>query len=230
MMVDPLEPWLKRYKMILLIIGCHRSGTSALAGLLNIYGASLGAGPMLSIEEENPQGYWEPERIVRLNNYLLGKLGHKIHYPEPLAGDWLNKDEVKDIERKLMEVLVEDFDLKKLSVIKDPRITILYPLWKRVLESLDVNYGLIKIYRNPKDIESSLIKWRGLTLPASEHMVNFYITQMEYISHSRECKVQHEDVIKNPTIIARQIEIDLNIHLDIKGNEDKARSFIRVTR
>ena len=58
----------------LLVLGMHRSGTSALARVLSLMGAALpknlmGPGP------GNETGHWEPAQIVQLHDHLLEELG-----------------------------------------------------------------------------------------------------------------------------------------------------------
>ena len=52
----------------------HRSGTSALSGILQLLGFDLGR-DLMGPNEFNPSGYWENQQVVRLNERVLSHLG-----------------------------------------------------------------------------------------------------------------------------------------------------------
>ena len=58
-----------------IVLGMHRSGTSALARVLNLCGAFLPANLRPPKQRNNPKGSWEPEEIVGLNERVLRHLG-----------------------------------------------------------------------------------------------------------------------------------------------------------
>ena len=59
-----------------LVLGMHRSGTSALARGLQMLGVYLGNN-FLSPQPDNPTGYWEDKNICELNERLLAVFGLK---------------------------------------------------------------------------------------------------------------------------------------------------------
>ena len=58
----------------ILIVGMHRSGTSATAGMLHHLGVQLGSN-LLPANEYNLTGYWEHVDIVAVHDELLQALG-----------------------------------------------------------------------------------------------------------------------------------------------------------
>ena len=58
----------------LFVLGMHRSGTSALTGLLHRLGVVLGE-HLLPASEDNPRGYWENADIVAVHERLMASLG-----------------------------------------------------------------------------------------------------------------------------------------------------------
>src|ERR1700683_5721745 len=59
-----------------LVLGMHRSGTSALARGLQMLGVYLG-NHFISPNPDNPTGYWEDRNIFGLNERLLAVFGLK---------------------------------------------------------------------------------------------------------------------------------------------------------
>ena len=57
----------------LLVLGMHRSGTSALTRVLSLLGADLPKTLMPSAPNNNETGFWESSRLYRLHNRLLNE-------------------------------------------------------------------------------------------------------------------------------------------------------------
>ena len=62
-------------KVALLVLGMHRSGTSALARVLSLAGAKLPQN-LVAAGEGNETGHWEPVRIALLNDEIMKSLDH----------------------------------------------------------------------------------------------------------------------------------------------------------
>jgi hypothetical protein len=61
-------------RAVILVLGMHRSGTSALTGTLAKLGASLPK-DLMPANESNPRGYWESLGLVKLHDELLASAG-----------------------------------------------------------------------------------------------------------------------------------------------------------
>ena len=73
----------------ILILGMHRSGTSALTRVLSLCGGTLPQriiGPNL----DNPTGYWEPPEIVDIHNEMLAAAGSSWDDPAEFSLSWLD--------------------------------------------------------------------------------------------------------------------------------------------
>jgi len=66
----------------ILVLGMHRSGTSAVTKLLGLAGGILPREPMPAAVD-NPRGYWDSFHICRFNNRLLESAG--THWNDPAA-------------------------------------------------------------------------------------------------------------------------------------------------
>ena len=63
----------------LLVIGMHRSGTSAATRVLGLLGARLPS-QLIPGDEFNEPGYWEPEGLVHLHDEMLESAGYRGEY------------------------------------------------------------------------------------------------------------------------------------------------------
>lgn len=59
-------------EMPVLVLGMHRSGTSALTRCINLLGVPLGvADDLMPTGEANPRGYWESASLTRVSGELV---------------------------------------------------------------------------------------------------------------------------------------------------------------
>ena len=147
----------------LLVLGVHRSGTSALAGLL----AHLGCGvPVKSspADENNEKGYFEPTRVWGLNDIILDTLGGRWDGWRPVDSATLDKTQFRDFRARARHILREEFRDDPLIVLKDPRICQLVPFWLEVLGFAGFTPRLILTHRNPVDVAASLNRRNGFDL------------------------------------------------------------------
>ena len=76
---------------LILVLGMHRSGTSALSGLLVKSGMD-GPIDMMPATENNPKGYYESAAVMKLNDQLLSKLGYQWSTPAPIQAEKWKKN------------------------------------------------------------------------------------------------------------------------------------------
>ena len=60
----------------ILVLGMHRSGTSALARILNLLGCELGPN-LLPAAADNEAGFWEHRDVVLLDDEVLARVGSR---------------------------------------------------------------------------------------------------------------------------------------------------------
>lgn len=139
----------------ILVVGPHRSGTSAVARVLNLLGVDLG-GEMLPPKFDNRHGYWEHQRIFQLHESLLSEAGSYWHDYLPMPAGWRERTGVEDLRQELRRFLDEEFGEVALWGVKDPRLCHLLPLWLDILEELSVEPLFVVVVRNPLEVVGSL--------------------------------------------------------------------------
>jgi hypothetical protein len=149
---------------MILVLGMHRSGTSALTRLLNLHGATL-PDALIGPAPENQTGHWEPEVLVALNDDILAAASRSWHDPRALPPSWFNSPEAAMFEAQLADALREEFGNAPLSVMKDPRLCLLLPLWLRVLEALNITPKVVIPLRHPSEIAASLARRQQAPAP-----------------------------------------------------------------
>jgi hypothetical protein len=152
----PLNP-VARSRICVLVLGMHRSGTSALTRVLSLLGADLpkvlvGAGP------GNESGHWEPQRIVLLNDRLLSEVGSCWDDWSRFDLSQLAAERITEYKCELGRLLREDCGGSSLFVLKDPRISRLLPLVRDVALAENIDLRVALVFRNPIEVVDSLEK------------------------------------------------------------------------
>lgn len=142
-------------KTAVLVLGPHRSGTSALARAINLLGVDLGS-EMLPPKFDNRFGYWEHREVFELHELLLSKAGSAWHDYRPMAPGWQERAEVRAIRRDLVALLERELGAAPLWGVKDPRLGRLLPIWLEVLDELGVDPRFVILVRNPLEVVDSL--------------------------------------------------------------------------
>lgn len=159
------------------VLGMHRSGTSALMRVLNLLGVELGGAP-LSPKEDNPTGFWEHGKLVRVHDEVLKSWGCSWDSVQALPEDWHLQPGIDAYRRKIAKIYRRDFADKALWGLKDPRVCRLIPLWKPILQAADCRTNYILIVRNPREVAASLHKRNHLTPDQS------YALWLDYMTHA----------------------------------------------
>lgn len=153
----------KKTRRAIIVLGMHRSGTSALAGVLGLLGAKLPARLMPS-SRGNPKGHFEPQHIVEIHDRILASAGATWSSWEEIPEAWFPSEPGRAFVDELVEAISEDYATAPLFVVKDPRMCRLMPLWYHVLDRIDVEACFAIPLRNPVEVAKSLQNRDGLPL------------------------------------------------------------------
>lgn len=152
-------------RQMMLVLGMHRSGTSAVAGTLSLLGVDFSP-RLIAAAADNPKGFFEHADIWQLDQDILEGLGSQWDDPLPLPGDWLESVVAHEAELKLHAILQRDFAHSKLAGIKDPRMCRLMPGWSDWLQQEGYSPQIVLVIRHPAEVIASL--GRRDDLPADQ--------------------------------------------------------------
>jgi hypothetical protein len=151
----------------LLVLGMHRSGTSAVARLLNLRGADLGR-DLLPAKADNERGFWENRAILEVHEAFLAQQGLQWHDLIALAPDWQRGAPARRFVADLPGILDQQFAGETLSLVKDPRLSLLVPLWIEVLRARNVRPAFVMTIRHPDEVAASLAHRDGLPVAQTQ--------------------------------------------------------------
>lgn len=151
----------------LLVLGCHRSGTSAVTGLLHV-AAGMDLGDTLPPGADNPKGYFESLAIVEAHKYLLQAMDRDWTCPpayfEPT-------DDATDLIREALAPLLGQ---PKPKAVKDPRLLFTLPPWTQVLPAM----RFIGVIRDPGAVANSIASRNHISQEGANRIVSAYIKRL----------------------------------------------------
>jgi hypothetical protein len=129
----------------IVILGMHRSGTSATTRALGLLGVSLGP-------EQNLGKFWENQVMRRPNERLLEAFGGGWECPPVFPDDWQHSPTAKAFVGEARAALAE-YGSAPVILWKDPRTCMTLPFW---LDLLDEPPVVVFIHRHPVEVAASL--------------------------------------------------------------------------
>jgi hypothetical protein len=156
------------------VTGMHRTGTSMVAKALRLGGMWFGEDEdFISPASDNPEGFFEHERLVRLNDELLEATGGAWDHPPargPLAVDDPRVSRLADTARKIIgELSVHDH-----WSWKDPRICLTAPFWLDLVPNLH----FIVCVRHPVEVAMSLKRRNRVSYALGLNLWETYYTSL----------------------------------------------------
>lgn len=196
----------------LLVLGCHRSGTSAVTGLLH-HGADLHLGEVLPATRANPKGYYESPAVVSAHRMILARLGRDWTCPpagfEPTDGD------ISAVRAALEPLLGHG----TIWGAKDPRLLFMLPAWVPILDGV----RFVGVVRDPGAIMKSIATRDEIPSEAASQIVSAYVKRLADIHRRLPFPVINFDA--EPDEIIRRAE-QVASSIGLSWDAQAARRFL----
>jgi hypothetical protein len=150
----------RKVNPVYLVLGMHRSGTSAATQLLALAGCGLPEN-LVTADEHNARGYFEPWRVAVLNDERLRAAGGAWDDPFGFPFRPLTDDETWRV--RAAGVLTEEYGAARSPLLKDPRVSVLLPLWRPVFDDAGLSPLCVIPVRDPLEVAGSLAKRDGFS-------------------------------------------------------------------
>ena len=205
----------KHSKTAVLVVGMHRSGTSAMARVIAIAGATLPA-ELMPPGSDNVTGYWEPRKVADLNEFFLNSLGRAWDDSRPIDLSAIPQENLENFRQSIRDQLRSDFGDAEHIVLKEPRITRLIPIYVEVLQSLGYQLQFIVMFRHPLSVVDSLAKRNGIEAQYGAMLWQRYMLDAaKYTSEHPRTFIEYDGLLNAPLAtvqrMAEQLERDLQL-------------------
>lgn len=144
-----------RRRQACVVLGMHRSGTSALANLLACLGADLPIG-LNPPAPDNPEGYFESAALVAIHDELLRAGGSVWFDVKPFTVSAVPGNAARALMQSMAKALEADYSTAALPLIKDPRMCRFFPLSREVLAASGMECSVVLALRHPAEVAASL--------------------------------------------------------------------------
>lgn len=175
---------------VIFILGMHRSGTSMMAGILEKVSVFLGERDELCNDynnstDDNIFGYKENVQFQEINNQILSIFGSSWDKPKELEKDWLEQLPVIlkiPTAMSFLNKLIKQASKKNYHTValKDPRASLIFPFWEKVIQNLALPFSVIWCVRNPIDVAKS-VSLRKFHTRSFEDGINLWKTYNQEI-------------------------------------------------
>ena len=150
---------------IVVVLGMHRSGTSAITRGLQALSVDLGDKVMPRSEGNNEKGFWEDADFNQFNEKLLAKASSSWARLSPLETSEFWKGSFATERYDAASMLESKLGDSQVFGLKDPRTTLLLPFWKCVFEDIGLEENYLIALRNPLEVAESLRKRNNFSHP-----------------------------------------------------------------
>ena len=204
----------------LLVLGMHRSGTSAVTGLLDKLGIPV-AGELLGAESYNEKGLFENKAVNLFHERLLGHLGSRWDDPMPVSNQFVETQAGQAFVSELADIIrTELLAGAPIFAVKDPRMCRFVRLWRAALTKAGTEGRAIIPLRHPLDVAESLRTRDGF--PRAKSLL-LWLDHM--LTAERETRDLKRSFIDYDAVLAdwRGVADGLAADLDLAWPKERAR-------
>ncbi len=201
-------------RRLFVVLGMHRSGTSAITKSLELLGIGLGS-DLHPAGFDNPKGFWEDRECIEINDVLLGHLGSaydqlglawsEIYLDSQVSA--LRLRATQHIRRKLEEN-------NNVWGFKDPRTCRLLCFWGEVFQALKCEVNFILAIRNPASVATSLAIRNGIPAEKSYFLwLQHVLPSLTVMPDVPRIVVDYDEFIDHPYTQLSRIATCLGLEL-----------------
>jgi Glycosyl transferase family 2 len=182
--------------MTVLVLGMHRSGTSAIARLTALLGPAMcRAEHLVRGHGGNVRGHWESAPLVGENDRLLASVGARWWCPPSNRADLAGLAADESDRHHAQQVFASSFPTSPW-VWKDPRTCLTLPFWLAGFDSKPVG---ILVLRDPREVAASVHARDGLSIPFALALWERHLRMAAQSAHGQPVLVtRFADAVSDP--------------------------------
>jgi len=218
-----------KIKKLVVVLGMHRSGTSAVVKALSCLGVSLGD-DFMPAGSDNPKGFFEDKAVNQLNIEML----------EAIEQHWFSLSLVRDEDvAKLvgMGYLEKAINLVKQKIaevdvfgFKDPRVSKLLKFWRLVFERINCDVRYVFCLRHPLSVANSL-RQRNKT-PLKKGYLLWLSYNLSIVTESSDLLLiglDYDELMEQPLEVVQYLAERLDLVVNLEAAEEFSTHFLDKT-
>lgn len=198
-------------RQALIVLGMHRSGTSALGGVLTKLGAQAPKS-LMPPTPDNPRGYWESTEIMKFHDSVLESAGTCWNDWDRFNEYWVESPTAIEFMDRLPSLIEDEYGKAGLFLVKDPRMCRLLPAWLQVLGAAGITLKIVVPIRHPLEVANSLATRDHITRLRSQLIWLRHILDAESSSRGlTRTFIRYSDLLIDWRSQVRKISAELDI-------------------
>ena len=217
-------------RKVLFVAGAGRSGTSTMAGLMQILGLHVPQ-PEVAADETNPKGFGEPAWVVEHHDRLLKEALVQVSDARPDA--WFETGRIctREQERiRTAEWLEGHFAAGSELVVKDPRLSWFLSLWRVAAIRTGATPVFATMLRPPAEVVGSKQKYYANRL-GSAHLAASWLNMLlhteratrESVADGGRSFVRYADLLDDWTRTTMQVGEQLGLEHVLHAKSEAIR-------
>ena len=199
-----------------MVLGMHRSGTSAVTGVLGCVGVQLGRRLYAARAGVNEKGFFEHIDITDTDDEILLALGSSWDDILPLPDGWWDSAELVPLAERVRGYIQRDFSGASLWGLKDPRMCRLLPWWQKLLTDLTIDTRYLVVVRHPLEVARSLEKRDGFSREKSLLLwADHYLCVDRWTRKQKRAVVLYDRLLQAPRKEIERIQSKLDVSFPV---------------
>ena len=214
-------------RRIVLVLGMHRSGTSALTRGLQALGVELGDNLYPPRPGENPKGYFEDADISNFDDQLLASIGRDWQHFGQVDASAVEQLRSTGVFARAVDLIRAKSAGKSVLGVKDPRISKLLPFWLPVFDELGLDQSFVLAVRNPCSVAKSLEVRNGFSRQKSYVLwLDHTLGSLGVVGRYRFAITDYDHLLLQPEDALRTVARRLDLYLDAVALREYATEFL----
>lgn len=221
-----------------MVLGMHRSGTSALSRVLQLAGANIGE-RVTGASRGNEGGHWEDAFAMEIHERLLAAYGSHWDAPFALPAGWETQAPAIEARDLITKYLATTRARHPCWSVKDPRLCHFGGLWRDAAIPTGLPIAALLVVRHPDEVAASLavrdnmgrgtalLLWLEHTLSAlaiAETMPSCILAYDDLLADWRGCVRRIETLVGNDKLDFAGAAEQIDAYLDAGKNHQRGQA------
>jgi hypothetical protein len=211
---------------LVVVLGMHRSGTTAIVRAMVALGAELGERVRAPAAGVADHGFFEDFDVAQINQELLAAAGVPWHTVGDIGLDRIAPAQLDALRARAADTLREKCTGRTFA-LKDPRLARLMPFWQPVFEQIGVPVVYVIAVRNPVSVARSLAKRDDMAeAQAYALWLAHVVPALRETQRKARAFVDYDRMMDDPAGELSRLASTLQMQVDAAQADEFARSFL----